>query len=62
MMFSPGPTLGHNSRAGSMSALPPVSAACGPLTDRGEFVPADDAKAIFQVSPDELPKIDIHSP
>jgi hypothetical protein len=40
---------------------PPVSPARGPLTDWGELVQADDDRAIFQASPDELPVIDIHS-
>lgn len=37
-------------------------AARGPPTDWGWFVQADDAKAIFQVSPATLPMIDIHRP
>ena len=39
---------------------PPVSPARGPPTDWGEFVQADDDRAIFQASPYELPVIDIH--
>ena len=40
---------------------PPVSPARGPPTDWGELVQADDHRDVFQVSPDELPAIDIHS-
>ena len=35
-------------------------AARGPPTDWGEFVQADDDRAILQASPDELPVINIH--
>jgi len=40
---------------------PPVSPARGPPTNWGEFVQADDDVKIVQISPDELPAIDIHS-
>jgi len=39
----------------------PASPARGPPADWGELVQADDDRAIFQASPDELPVIDIHS-
>jgi len=40
---------------------PPVSPARGPPTDWGEFVQIHDDRETVQVSPDELPVIDIHS-
>jgi hypothetical protein len=40
---------------------PPVSPARGPPTDWEELVQADDDRAIFQASPNELPVINIHS-
>jgi hypothetical protein len=40
--------------------FPPVSPVRGPPTDWGELVQADDDRAIFQASPDDLPAIDIH--
>jgi hypothetical protein len=40
---------------------PSVSLARGPPTEWGELVQVHDNRAIFQVSPDELPAIDIHS-
>jgi hypothetical protein len=38
-----------------------VSPARGPPADWGELVQVHDDRAIFQVSPDELPVIDIRS-
>jgi hypothetical protein len=43
------------------STARPFSPARGPPTDWGEHVQVHDDRAIFQVSPDELPDIDIHS-
>ena len=43
------------------AAPPPVSPARGPPTDWGELVQAHDDRDVFQVSPDELPVIDIHT-
>jgi hypothetical protein len=40
---------------------PPISPARGPPTDWGELVQIHDDRDVFQVSPDELPAIDIHS-
>ena len=40
---------------------PPVSPARGPPTDLVELVQAHDYREAVQVSPDELPAIDIHS-
>jgi hypothetical protein len=40
---------------------PPVSPARGPPTDWGEFVQIHDDRETVQLSPDELPVIDIHS-
>jgi hypothetical protein len=37
-----------------------VSRARGPPTDWGELVQIHNERDIFQVSPDELPVIDIH--
>jgi hypothetical protein len=38
-----------------------VSPARGPPTDQGELVQAHDDRETVQMSPDELPVIDIHS-
>jgi hypothetical protein len=40
---------------------PPVSPACGPPTDWGEFVQVHHDRDVLQSSPDELPVIDIQS-
>jgi hypothetical protein len=40
---------------------PPVSPARGPPADWGELVQIHDDRETVQVSPDELPVIDIHS-
>jgi hypothetical protein len=40
---------------------PPIAAARGPPTDWGELVQIHDDREAVQVSPDELPVIDIHS-
>jgi hypothetical protein len=40
---------------------PPVSPARGPPTAWGELVQMHDDREVVQVSPDELPVIDIHS-
>jgi hypothetical protein len=39
-----------------------AASARSPPTDWGEHVQVHDDSAIFQVSPDELPASDIHSP
>ena len=39
----------------------PIAAARGPPTDWDELVQAHDDREAVQVSPDELPAIDIHS-
>jgi hypothetical protein len=57
----PGPIRKILTHLGQPLELPPVSPAHGPPTDWGELVQADDDRAIFQASPDELPDIDIHS-
>ena len=45
----------------SLEPPPAVSPARGPPTNWGEFVQADDDVEIVQISPEELPAIDIHS-
>jgi hypothetical protein len=40
---------------------PPVSPARGPPIDWGKLVQTHDDREAVQVSPDELPVIDIHS-
>ena len=40
---------------------PPIAAARGPPTDRGALVQTHDDREAVQVSPDEVPVIDIHS-
>jgi hypothetical protein len=44
-----------------VGALVSVSPACGPPTDWGERLQAEDDHDVFQPSPDELQAIDIHS-
>jgi hypothetical protein len=57
----PGPILKILMHLGEAIEPPPVSAARGPPTDRGELVQADDDRDVFQPAPDNLPVIDIHS-
>jgi hypothetical protein len=62
----PGPIRQILTHLGEPLEPPPVSPARGPPTDWGELVQADDDRAhddreAVQVSPDELPVIDIHS-
>ncbi len=57
----PGPIRKILKHLGEPLEPPPVSPARGPPTDWGELVQADDDRAAVQVSPDELPVIDIRS-
>jgi len=57
----PGPIRKILTHLGEPLEPPPLSPARGPPTDWGELVQADDDRAIFQASPDELPVIDIYS-
>ena len=56
----PGPIWKIVTHLGEPLEPPPVSPARGPPTDWGELVQAHDDRDVFQVSPDELPVIDIH--
>ena len=56
----PGPIRKILTHLGEPLEPPPVSPARGPPTDWGELVQAHDDRDGFQVSPDELPVIDIH--
>ncbi len=57
----PGPIRKILTHLGEPLEPPPVSLARGPPTDWAELVQAHDDRTIFQVSPDELPVIKIHS-
>jgi hypothetical protein len=57
----PGPIRKILTHLGEPLQQPPISPARGPPTDWGEFVQAHDDREAVQVSPDELPAIDIHS-
>ncbi len=49
------------SRPGEPLEPPPVSPARGPPIDWGKLVQTHDDREAVQVSPDELPVIEIHS-
>ena len=57
----PGPIRKILTHLGEPLEPPPVSPARGPPTDWGELIQAHDNREAVQVSPDELPVIDIHS-
>ncbi len=57
----PGPIRKILAHLGEPLEPPPVSPARGPPTDWGELVQPHDDREAVQVSPDELPDIDIHS-
>jgi len=57
----PGPIRKILTHLGEPLEPPPVSPARGPPTDWGELIQAHDDREAVQVSPDELPVIDIHS-
>jgi hypothetical protein len=57
----PGPIRKILTHLGEPLEPPPISPARGPPTDRGELVQAHHDREAVQVSPDELPVIDIHS-
>jgi hypothetical protein len=57
----PGPIRKILTHLGEPLEPPPVSPARGPPTDWGELVQVHDDREAVQVSPDELPVIDIHS-
>lgn len=57
----PGPIRKILTHLGEPLDPPLVSPARGPPTDWGELVQAHDDREAVQVSPDELPVIDIHS-
>jgi hypothetical protein len=57
----PGPIRKILRHLGEPLEPPPVSPVRGLPTDWGEFVQVHDDRAIFQVSPSELPDINIHS-
>ena len=57
----PGPIRKILTNLGEPLEPPPVSPARGPPTAWGEFVQMHDDREAVQVSPDELPVIDIHS-
>ena len=57
----PGPIRKILTHLGEPLEPPPVSPARGPPTDWGEFVQVHFRPGDFQVSPDELPLIEIHS-
>jgi hypothetical protein len=56
----PGPIRKILTHLGEPLEPPPVSPCRGPPTDWGELVQAHDDREAVQVSPDELPVIDIH--
>jgi len=60
-MTEPGPIRKILTHLGKPLEPPPVSPARGPPTDRGELVQVHDDREAVQVSPDELPAIDIRS-
>ncbi len=57
----PGPIRQILTHLGEPLEPPPVSPARGPPTAWGELVQMHDDREAVQVSPDELPAIDIHS-
>ena len=57
----PGPIRKILAHLGEPHEPPPVSPARGPPADWGELVQIHDDRETVQVSPDELPVIDIHS-
>ena len=57
----PGPIRKILTHLGEPLEPPPIAAARGPPTDWDELVQAHDDREAVQVSPDELPAIDIHS-
>jgi hypothetical protein len=57
----PGPIRKILTHLGEPLEPPPIAAARGPPTDWGELIQAHDDREAVQVSPDELPVIDIHS-
>jgi hypothetical protein len=57
----PGPIRKILTHLGEPLVPPLISPARGPPTDWGELVQAHDDREAVQVSPDELPAIDIHS-
>jgi hypothetical protein len=56
----PGPIRKILTRLGEPLVPPPISPARGPPTDWGKLVQADDDREAVQLSPDELPAVDIH--
>jgi hypothetical protein len=56
----PGPIRKILAHLGEPLEPPPIAAARGPPTDWDELVQAHDDREAVQVSPDELPAIDIH--
>jgi hypothetical protein len=57
----PGPIRKILTHLGEPLEPPPVSPARGPPTDWGKLMQIHDDREAVQVSPDELPAIDIHS-
>jgi len=57
----PGPIRKILTHLGEPLEPPPISPARGPPADWGELIQAHDDREAVQVSPDELPVIDIHS-
>jgi hypothetical protein len=57
----PGPIRKILTHLGEPLEPPPVSPCRGPPTDWDELVQVHDDRAAVQVSPDELPVIDIHN-
>ena len=57
----PGPIRTILTHLGESLEPPPVSPAGGPPIDWGKLVQTHDDREAVQVSPDELPVIDIHS-
>jgi hypothetical protein len=57
----PGPICKTLTHLGEPLEPQPLSPARGPPTDWGELVQAHEDRAVFQVSTDGLPVIDIHS-
>ena len=61
LITEPGPIRKILTHLGEPLEPPPVSPARGPPTAWGELVQMHDDREAVQVSPDELPAIDIHS-
>jgi len=57
----PGPIRKILTHLGEPLEPPPIAAAQGPPTARGALVQTHDDRDAVQVSPDEVPVIDIHS-